>query len=655
MYRFESDPDRRKRIEQQIMIMYEKSLQPLLNEDKILFPPIPNVAKKAPGEFPLGTIYYNGSKVADWGLNRHEILKHQTVLGSSGQGKSNYVYLFLLECIKKDINFFVFDWKNVTKDLLQLSDDMLVFGINSNIPLIKFNVLIPPKGLKPELYQELLIQIIGDSFILGAGCFNILRKAITAVYNNHDVYSGNPTSYPTLSELYIEVQNMPTDRRSTDWKLSTERALYAITSGTLGQILNDPKASLTALHDLFSKRVILELGGLDKDGKRFLINSIANYNYYYWMNQHDSREKLNQVLVFDEASQLFHKNSLTSSETVLENLLRMAREFGIGVILADQSASTLSHVAIQNSYTTIAFSNKLGADISTIGRSLYLTKPEESCLGKLAIGQAIIKMSGRINTPMLCHFKLVPIKKGAITDADIQKMMQSKGYSTYSTPIMTSVGYSRGSLGYSGTDKNRNNLIVKLLKEIDLKPFTGTTSRFKKLSLSVRKGKELINDLLKQGVITKTIVKNNGQVHLLEIPKSIKEDLNKHGANLKHVDETKDGGIEHRYWNWYIGKINKENGYDVVYEKKIPKDGYIDQVITKNGKTICLEIETGKSTPVKTIIKNLKLGFDKIICIATTDDAFRSIQSRLKAIKLNTNNKVILVKASQYNPTTILA
>jgi len=52
---------------------------------------------------------------------------------------------------------------------------------------------------------------------------------------------------------------------------------------------------------------------------------------------------------------LLLKKSTESKESVLENSIRMVRQYGLGYIFVDQSASLLSKVAFANSHATLEY------------------------------------------------------------------------------------------------------------------------------------------------------------------------------------------------------------------------------------------------------------------------------------------------------------
>ena len=54
------------------------------------------------------------------------------------------------------------------------------FSAIGNIPTFQFNPLIPPPGVEPSQYLELVCQITANAYFAGEGVISLLRKAINS-------------------------------------------------------------------------------------------------------------------------------------------------------------------------------------------------------------------------------------------------------------------------------------------------------------------------------------------------------------------------------------------------------------------------------------------------------------------------------------------
>ena len=616
-----------------------------------------------------------------FGLREKEFLRHIGIFGITGSGKSNAVFKIIDELVKKGKHIFVLDWKAQYRHYLshRPDKDILIFGIgNKNIPSFQFNPLIPPPGIDPAQYLEHICQIVANSYYCGEGVISLLRKSISSLYDKFKVYTGSATKFPTFQDILDMTKEQERKGRSRDWQESTIRSLEAICSGGLSRIVNVQSPTMQ-LSELLNRHVILELGDLSESQKKFVIQSLLTYLYYYSMKR-EIREELKNVIIIEEAHHILRDHSKsTVKEPISDVILKEIREFGTGIIIVDQNPSLISVPALANNYTTIGMYTKHGSDISALSKAMFLSQDEKEYLGRLECGYGIVKLAGRVFDPFLVKFPLMPIKKGSITDSFVEKHMELQGYSRYSALESSQTTGSGEILTYSGSDKKEESaeksdipacagddtvdspaseqmrdIMTRMVKDIDDYPFDGIASRNKRLNISSRKGHEAIERLMHAGLISKQEIREpSGRRILLEIIPEVRIALIEQGANLKLVDPKKDGGIVHRYWNHTIAQMNRRRGFQVELEKHIDGNGFIDQVVKAGNKQIAIEIETGKSSPIETIEHNLSLGFDLVVCIATDDIVLGNIENKLKAEK-KSDSRIRLLTVLTYKPEMLL-
>ncbi|GAH48841.1 unnamed protein product, partial [marine sediment metagenome] len=138
-------------------------------------------------------------------------------------------------------------------------------------------------------------------------------------------------------------------------------------------------------------------------------------------------ERFKHAIIIEEAHHvLSHKKEIEKGEeTIIETLLRMIREFGESVIVIDQEPSKLSDSIKANTYCKITFNLGNAKDSNDIGRCMNLENEQFRFIDKLNVGQAIVKLKGRFNVPILCFFPLIGIKKGAVTDEIVRSLLKN--------------------------------------------------------------------------------------------------------------------------------------------------------------------------------------------------------------------------------------
>lgn len=178
----------------------------------------------------------------------------------------------------------------------------------------------------------------------------------------------------------------------------------------------------------------------------------------------------------------------------MEITFREIREFGESLIILDQHPSQISLPALGNTYCTICMNLKHKTDINAMAQCLLLDS-ERDLLGTLRVGQAIVKLQGRIARPFQIEVPEFPIEKGRITDAYIAERMQD-----IAPAIVDNSFVSENVSPDSYLIQSTNNAFA-FLHDVQEYPDSGVAARYKRLGLSVRQGQNLISKLLEQCLI----------------------------------------------------------------------------------------------------------------------------------------------------------
>ena len=85
------------------------------------------------------------------------------------------------------------------------------------------------------------------------------------------------------------------------------------------------------------------------------------------------------------------------------------------------------------------------------------------------------------------------------------------------------------------------------------------------------------------------------------------------------------GSLVHEYWKRFYTQRFQEMGYKVTVEAP-RRSGNMDVLAVKDGRTIAIEVETGKSDVVRNVKQDLISGFDKVVVVATDEKALGKIE-----------------------------
>ena len=127
--------------------------------------------------------------------------------------------------------------------------------------------------------------------------------------------------------------------------------------------------------------------------------------------------------ILEEAHNLLLKKTSEAKESILETSIRMVRQYGLGYVFVDQSASLLSQVAFANSYATIALSQKLRSDVHAISSAMNMTDEQKQALNTLAIGIAVVRLADEYPEPFLIKIPLCSVSEGSVSDKAVKEQM----------------------------------------------------------------------------------------------------------------------------------------------------------------------------------------------------------------------------------------
>lgn len=108
------------------------------------------------------------------------------------------------------------------------------------------------------------------------------------------------------------------------------------------------------------------------------------------------------------------------------------------------------------------------------------------------------------------------------------------------------------------------------------------------------------------------------------------------------------GGTEHEYWRKFWEEKLKSEGWEVQTEA-LRLRGTADILAKKSGRTLAVEIETGKSNATWNIKQNLHSNFDEIFIVCTDEIAFKKVESQIAHAGLLIPERVKIVLQDSLN------
>ena len=208
----------------------------------------------------------------------------------------------------------------------------------------------------------------------------------------------------------------------------------------------------------------------------------------------------------------------------MDIIFREIREFGESLILLDQHPSKISLFALGNTYCTICMNLKHKTDINAMAQCMLLDK-EKDILGSLDVGQAVVKLQGRIARPFQITIPLFKIEKGKITDTFIKKHMHDIAPAAQQEDFRLPGNQPESAL--ASEPKNKDEMLFAFLEDIQQYPDSGIAARYKRLEVSVRQGQNIKTMVLNQGLIEeRTQTTKTGRIKVISLTKKAETLLN---------------------------------------------------------------------------------------------------------------------------------
>jgi hypothetical protein len=283
--------------------------------------------------------------------------------------------------------------------------------------MFRWNPLRGPPGVHPKTWISAVAEALEKSHISGPGVADVLIEILDKKFADTGVYHGIPDQYPNFFDAQEELERVQFKGRRMLWQDSALRIVRTFTFGPSAGAFN--ARNPIKLEELLEQAVIIELDQeLPKPLRVFLNDIILRFIHLYRLGQGET-DSLRHVTVLEEVHNLFPKSQIEKQATnSLETVFREIRSFGEGLVNITQHPSLLPVYILGNCNTQIYLGLQHEDDIFTARRALFLPRGDEVFLDRLAVGEGIVKIKGRVD-PCYVKFPLVPVQRGAVTDDEI--------------------------------------------------------------------------------------------------------------------------------------------------------------------------------------------------------------------------------------------
>ncbi len=580
------------------------------------------------GDLRLGNVKYSG---ANFGLNLHELGEHTLITGRSGAGKTTLIYIMLSQLLEYGIPLWAFDFKQDYRHLAR-TGKVLVFDWET----FRFNPLRPPPNVNPKLWIQAFTNVFCQSYYLLAGSKAILVDELETLYNDYRVFEGSD-AYPTLYDLYDSLLARKLERkygRETDsWESVKTRTKTCLLS--FGKMLNCNKGF--PIDDLLNKNVVFELEGLISENYTFILSIILRHIFEYRISN-NQRSGLKHIFLFDEAKTVYNRQKERDTKIGLPEIAQFTskiREFGEGLVVADQMPTELADSIKANVYTVICMSQAGGPNVAEMSRAMGLAiEQREACMALKAdkdaqVFEAIVKLSSRWHTPFVIHVVPFHVKKD-VANEDLKRIM-SPILDEMNQRVIPRTEYKLVQSAKQQDEKEREakeraqrqaaaeekeevegNILIQILTNIREHPFIDQKSRIQMLGLAS-------SSSTTDRYFKEMIAKNFVTVHKIGLGKGLSTkvlyEITEKGAEYAKMDKVEvhgKGDLKHKFWQHTIKEFYKSLGHNAEIEKRFGIKN-VDVGFETDGKKTAIEVELTPAHLIENIQRDMEAGCTEII------------------------------------------
>ena len=352
------------------------------------------------GDITVGTLRTsnNGNTI---GFSLKDLAKHMLVVGTPGSGKTTFS-VSLLDRLWKDHNipFLVIEpAKNEYRALVQSIPELQVFtpGKNFISPFV-FNPFVLPKNVKLETYKSTLKTAFSAAVSMSTPLDKIFEETINNCYSDFrwlDTYTSDDKGRVFNISDFIKCFRQTFDEIGYTGDARNIGRAGIVRLNSLISLFDNYYS--IPIEDILKKPTIIELAAIENSDQKALIISLLLLSILAYVNANYVGEGgLKNVILLEEAHVLLDADTNAGQgdanpSAVAQGLVkRMLAEYGVGLIIADQSPRKVSTDVVALTDMKMVFRLVESVDKQIIGDSTNMTEMQVQRMSKLKPGEAFL-------------------------------------------------------------------------------------------------------------------------------------------------------------------------------------------------------------------------------------------------------------------------
>ena len=354
---------------------------------------VPNVAESGTGGFLLGAVKSGGRELHDFRLQKEDLARHVTVLGSTGSGKSTTAGSIVRQVAEAALPVLVLDWHNEYGRIVSEVGGRVVAPGRDEFAL---NPLEVEPGADPAEHIAMICDIFSDIYHFTHPQAFMFRNAL-----QKRLGETTANEVPTIAALVKSIEGYPLrSAYDQETKVALLRRLVPLTEGQAGKALGGPGP--LKMGEFLRTVVCVELGHLRDIQSRAVFSDVLLKMVYEAKVKQKS--ELDHLTVVEEARNIAPARRPEDPPTVGERMISELRKFGEGMMFVAQFPSHIASEIVKNSGTKIVHRLAWPDDVELVGDSLGLNKAQREHVARLRAGDAVVGV-GRLPKPILVHVK----------------------------------------------------------------------------------------------------------------------------------------------------------------------------------------------------------------------------------------------------------
>lgn len=383
-------------------------------------------AKAGSRRVKIGNVYHLGEADSnqDVELDVDSLCSHMFVTGSTGAGKSNFVYSLVHNLREQGVGFLVVE--PAKGEYKEVFGDVPVFGTNpyKTTELLRINPFSFPKDIHVMEHIDRLIEILNAAWPMYAAMPAILKDAVEVAYKRQgwDLVksecrgSRDELYFPDFHDLLdVLPEVIEASKYDSEVKNNYTGALVtrvkALTNGYYRMIFQKDELPPGRLLD---KSCIVDISRVGSTETKSLLMGMIflKLQEYRMSNASEPNSRLKHITVLEEAHNLLRKTSTEQgmesanlagkSVEMLTNAIAEMRTFGEGFVIADQAPGLLDPAVIRNTNTKVVFRLPDMDDRALVGKAENLDGDQIGELARLELGCAAVYQNNWLEA-VLCQ------------------------------------------------------------------------------------------------------------------------------------------------------------------------------------------------------------------------------------------------------------